>query len=259
MLSFLSKIGPLLMYPVGLAGLCGVASGIAILKNKRKAAMALAFLSAAVLWFFSCPVVTHVLVRSLESKFDAPVSLPKVPAIVLLGGCTKPAVRPRTTVEVSCAGDRILHAARLLKQGYAPVIIATGGKLAFVYDFPGSEARCMASILRDDCGVDSSAIIIENKAENTHDNALNVEKILQARGMKKEIILVTSAMHMYRSVKIFRKRGCVVYPSAADFRADAAFQWNLFSFVPSVEALFESSNALHEYYGIIAYSILGWM
>lgn len=259
MLTLLSKIGPLLMYPVGLAGLCGVAAGIAALKNKRKAAVALAFASAAVLWFFSCPAITFVLVRSLESKFDKPVNLPKAPAIVLLGGCTRPAVPPRTSVEVSCAGDRVLHAARLFKQGLAPVIICTGGKLSFVYNFPGSEAWCMASILRNDCGVDSSGIIIEDKAENTHDNALNTEKILQARGMKREVILVTSAVHMYRSVRIFRKCGCVVYPSAADFRADASFQWNLFSFFPSVEALFESANALHEYYGIIAYSILGWM
>ncbi len=259
MISYIERFGPLLFYPVGLAGLLALAAGIAALRKRVRVAAVLAFISVGVLWLFSSPPVSYVLARTLESKFDPNPVLPIVPAIVLLGGCTKAPMPPRTTVEVNCAGDRIFHAARLLKEGYAPVIISTGGKLPFVHDFPGSEGWCMASVLRNDCGIDSSKIIIEDKARNTHDHAPNVEKILRARGMKKEIILVTSAMHMYRSVKIFRKYGYTVYPSPADFEVESKFQWNLYSIFPSVDALFTSTNAIHEYYGIVAYSLLGWM
>jgi uncharacterized SAM-binding protein YcdF (DUF218 family) len=259
MLLFLAKFIPLFIYPVGLAVMCAAAAGVLVIFKKRKTAIVLAFLFAGILLFFSSPMVTHVLVRSLESKYDPPQDFPKVPAIVLLGGCTRPAVPPRAVVEVSSAGNRILNAAFLYKKGYAPVIISTGGKIAFMYDFPGSEAQCMASVLRNDCGIDSANIIIEDKAKDTHDHAPNVEKILLQHGLAKEIILVTSAMHMYRSVLIFKKRGYVVHPAPADYRQDKSFQWGFFSLFPNADALGESSNALHEYYGIIAYWIMGWI
>jgi uncharacterized SAM-binding protein YcdF (DUF218 family) len=259
MLLFFAKFVPLFIYPVGLAGLCAVAAGVFVIFKKWKPALVLVFLSAGILWFFSSPVVTHVLVRSLESKYNPPQDFPKVPAIVLLGGCTRPAVAPRGVVEVSGAGNRILNAARLFKKGYAPVIIATGGKISYVYNFPGSEALCMASVLRNDCGIDSASIIIEDQAKDTHDHAPNVEKILKERGLKKEIILVTSAMHMYRSVLIFKKRGYVVHPAPADYLEDKAFALNLYALFPKVESLGESTNLLHEYYGLVGYWIMGWI
>jgi uncharacterized SAM-binding protein YcdF (DUF218 family) len=259
MLNFIAKVVPVFIYPVGVAGACACIAGIAALRRRKRVAAVLAFLSVAVLWSFSTPLVSYCLLRTLESKFDPSPDLPKVPAIVLLGGCTRPAVAPRTTVEVSGAGDRIIHAARLFKQGLAPVIISTGGKLSFVHDFPGSEARCMASVLENDLGIDSSAIVVETKAENTHDHAPNVAALLAARGAKKEIILVTSAAHMYRAVHVFRKFGYVVHPSPADFEAEAQFQWNLLAFLPCADALFESTSALHEYYGLVEYKILGWI
>ena len=117
----------------------------------------------------------------------------------------------------------------------------------------------MATILQNDCGVDSSRIVLETKAENTHDHAPNVAKILQARGIAKDVILVTSAAHMYRSVKIFQKYGYVVHPSPADFEADEHIQWNLSAFLPCADALFQTTSALHEYYGLLAYKLLGWI
>jgi uncharacterized SAM-binding protein YcdF (DUF218 family) len=259
MILFLSKLIQLLFYPVGLAVALAVAGGIVMLLRKRKAAVVLVFLAAGTLWFFSCPVITHTLVRSLESKFDPPEDFPKVSAIVLLGGCTRPPLPPRRYVEASDAADRMINAARLLRKGYAPVILATGGKIPFVYNFPGSEAQCMAHFLREVCGVDSAAIILENDARDTHENATKASDVLQRHGIKKEIILVTSAMHMYRSVKIFRKCGFTVYPAPADFREDKSMQIKIFSFLPNVDALSKATDVLHEYYGILAYKIMGWL
>jgi uncharacterized SAM-binding protein YcdF (DUF218 family) len=259
MLSMLSKIVPLFFYPLGIACALAAVAGVALLFNKKKAAMITAFCSAGVLWFSACPLVSHVFVRTLESRFDPPSGFPKTSAIVLLGGCTQPAVTPRRYIETNNSADRLLHAARLFKAGYAPVIISTGGKLSLIYDFEGSEALCMAGLLRELFGVDSSAIIIEDKSKNTHDHAPNVGKILQQRGMKKEIIVVTSAMHMYRSVRIFKKAGYTVFPAPTDYRTDKNIQWNLLAFLPNADALGETTNALHEYYGIIAYTLFGWI
>lgn len=259
MLLILSKFLTLFFYPVSLAGMVIIAAGIAMLFNKRKIAIICVFSSVGLLWLFSSPIFAHALVRTLESKYDPPAGFPKASAIVLLGGCSQPAVPPRRYVETNCAADRIMHAARLYKAGYAPYIISTGGKIPFFYDFEGSEASCMAELLKELWGIDTPAVIIEDKAKTTRDHAPNVEKILKAKNLKKEIIIVTSASHMYRSVRIFRKQGYTVYPAPTDYWEDKKINWKLMTFLPQVEALFASTMALHEYYGILAYKIRGWI
>jgi uncharacterized SAM-binding protein YcdF (DUF218 family) len=259
MLLFLSKFLQSLAYPVGLSVALAIASGIFMVLNRRRTAIVLIFSSVGLVLILSCPMVSHALVRSLESKYDSPQAFPKASAIVLLGGCTKPPVPPRKHVEGSNAGDRMINAARLLKKGYAPVIVATGGKIPYVYDFPGSEARCMASFMEEVCGIDSSSILLEDNAKDTHDNATMTAALLQKQGIKKDIILVTSAMHMYRSVKLFKKCGFTVFPAPADFRADKTMPIKIFSILPSVEALSDATDAIHEYYGLIAYRMMGWL
>jgi uncharacterized SAM-binding protein YcdF (DUF218 family) len=259
MILFLSKLLAPIFYPVGCScflALCAL--GFLLLRKKKTAFFCVSF-SIAIPFFFSIPFAAQVLVRSLESKYNQAANYPKVSAIVLLGGCTRPALPPRKYVEVSEAGSRILHAARLFKAGYAPIIICTGGKVPFLHDFPGSEAKCMASLLEELMNVDSSAIIIEDKAQNTHNHAPNILKICEQKKLKTDIILVTSAMHMYRSVKIFKKYGFTVYPAPTDFWVEKKVQWNLFEFLPDARALNASTVALHEYYGLFAYTILGWM
>jgi uncharacterized SAM-binding protein YcdF (DUF218 family) len=147
----------------------------------------------------------------------------------------------------------------LYKRHYAPTLICTGGEIPFLSNYPGSEAAVMARLLQESWGIDSSAIIIEDRSKNTHENGENVRALFEQRRLKKNIILVTSAMHMYRSNAIFKKYGFIVHPAPADFLADKFTAYTVFSFIPTAEALFMSTTALHEYYGIATYSFLGWM
>ncbi len=259
MLLFFSKLLAVFVYPVGLS--CLLAGGAVLLTylQKKKAAMISGLLSIFIIWFFSLPFFSHFLVRGLESKYDQPVQVPQASAIVLLGGFTRPAVPPRSTVEVNFFGDRLLYAARLFREKRAPFIVCTGGKITFLKDFPGTEATSMARLLGDLWGIDSTSIIIENKAQNTHDHGPRVRAVFEQRAMKKDIILVTSAMHMYRSVKVMKKFGFSIIPAPAGFWEESRPQIKLFSFFPSADALFASTTALHEYYGIAAYWIMGWL
>jgi uncharacterized SAM-binding protein YcdF (DUF218 family) len=152
-----------------------------------------------------------------------------------------------------------MHAARIFRRGYAPYLIPTGGKIPFVYDLPGSEAGNMFMMLTEMLGVDSSKILIEEKARNTHDHPSRVAAILKDHGLGKEIILVTSANHMPRSVAVFRKAGYTVYPAPTDFREDVRFQWGLYQVLPNHAGLEGSSTAFHEYYGLLTYKLLGWI
>ncbi len=107
--------------------------------------------------------------------------------------------------------------------------------------------------------VDSAAIILEEQSRNTHDHAVIMDKMFAARGMKKEIILVTSASHMPRSVGVFLKQGFVVHPAPTDFIMSKKIFSGLFSFFPQSGALDSSTRAIHEFYGIIGYKIFGWI
>jgi uncharacterized SAM-binding protein YcdF (DUF218 family) len=256
---FVSKLIQVLTYPVGLSVALAIAGGIFLVLRKRRTAIVLVFSSIGLLLIFSCPIVSHVLVRSLESKYDPPADFPKASAIVLLGGCTKPPVPPRRYSEPASAADRMVNAARLFRKGYAPVIVSTGGMIPFIFNFPGSEAACMASFLKETCGIDSSAILLEDKAKDTHDNATFTAALLQKQGIKKDVILVTSAMHMYRSVLIFKKCGYSVIPAPADYRVEKTMQIKIFSFLPNVESLSDATDVIHEYYGILAYRMMGWL
>jgi len=259
MLLFLSKLSAAIFYPVGFSCFLIPAAIIFRAVGKKRTALACLSLSLSVLWVFSTPVVSDILVRSLESKFDQAAQIPNASAIVLLGGFTRPALPPRRHVEIDCAGDRLLNAVRLFKENKAPYIVCTGGKITFLMDFPGTEASSMASLLRDLWRIDTPSVIIEDKAQNTHDHGPRVRAIFEQRGIKKDIILVTSAMHMYRSVKIFKKYGFTVFPAPADFWCERKSQFQLFKILPQAGALNASTTALHEYYGLLAYKIMGWL
>jgi uncharacterized SAM-binding protein YcdF (DUF218 family) len=259
MLLFFSKLLAAIFYPVGFSCFLIFAAILFRAWGRKKIALIALSLSIGTLWFFSTPIISDVLVKSLESKFTQSTKIPNASAIVLLGGFTRPALPPRQHVEIGFAGDRLLNAVRLFKEKKAPFIVCTGGKIPFLLDFSGTEASSMASLLKELWGIDSSSIIIEDKAQNTHDHGPRVRAIFEQRGMKKDIILVTSAMHMYRSVKVFKKFGFTVFPAPADCWSDKNSPSFLFSILPGADALFASTTALHEYYGIVSYKLMGWM
>ena len=73
----------------------------------------------------------------------------------------------------------------------------------------------MAEILQA-LGVPSSAILQDPTSLNTYQNAVNVRKIIQERGIRR-VLLVTSAMHMPRSLLIFKKLGIDAIATPTDF------------------------------------------
>jgi uncharacterized SAM-binding protein YcdF (DUF218 family) len=86
-----------------------------------------------------------------------------------------------------------------------------------------------------------------------------VRSILQQRELPLDVIMVTSAMHMPRAAMVFESYGFTVYPAPTDFRADASFQKKAINYLPQAGALANTTAALHEYYGMLAYEILGWI
>jgi len=263
MFLYLSKLLPLFFYPLGLISVCLIVALVTLRKRPRMATIAIS-LSLAVLLLSSNAWVAKSLVRSLEWQNIPGTQIPNAEAIVVLGGATKSATWPRPTVDLSEAGDRVIYAAQLYFQKKAPIIILSGGRI----DWRGSgspESADMATILTY-IGVPAAAIIQEPDSLNTYQNAVNVRKILEARGIKK-VLLITSAMHTPRSLKIFKRQGIDVIPTPTDFLVSQGELEELtntpkaaiLNLLPDTNNLNQFTSALKEYIGIFIYSLRGWL
>ncbi len=266
---FLSKLLPLFVYPLGLSSLLMGLGLVWLWKHPKRATWAIA--SALFIIFFSSnPTVSNKFVSTLEWQYFPPNPMPTADAIVVLGGATQPALTPRPWVEVSEAGDRILYASRLYSQSKAPKLILSGGRVTWrggsssVGSSP-SEADDMKELAMA-MNVPESAIVLEGDSLNTRENAINVQKILKAQSLD-SVLLVTSAIHMPRSVAIFKKLGINVIPAPTDYlvaieayeNVNRTWQGRLLNVLPDADAIAQFTRALKEYVGFAIYRLRGWV
>lgn len=262
MFLYFSKAAPLLVYPLGLA--CMLVLAAVALRRYDSVSVALAVLSVAILLVFSNGVVAGRLAATLEWRYLPEGNLPPADAIVLLGGSTRSDEYPRVMTEVNEAGDRLFETVRLYREGKAPYVIVTGGAI----DWMGSstpEAAGMRELL-EFMSVPSEAILADAAAQNTYENALQVRAIADEHGIQR-ILLVTSALHMPRSVAIFEKQGFEVVAAPTDFFATRAekpaagigLAGAFYNLLPDVQYLHVSTRVLKEYMGMAVYRARGWM
>ena len=257
---FLSKLLPLFIYPIGLSCLILMASIGAILKRRSRLGILGISVAIAILWISSSGGFSTWIVRSLEQQY-LPGDVPQAEAIVLLGGATNSQLPPRPWIEISDEGDRVLYAAKLYREGRASLIIPTGGRIE--WKGPGdAEAKDMATLM-ETMGVPRSAIILEPKALNTYENAVNVKVILTERKIDR-FLLVTSAAHMPRSMMIFRKLGMNPIAAPTDYQKTdreanlTSLESRILNFLPDADNLRDTNRAIKEYVGIVIYKLKGW-
>jgi uncharacterized SAM-binding protein YcdF (DUF218 family) len=172
-------------------------------------------------WIISTPVGSRLLVRGL-GNYGAVARASEVPGdtvIVVLGGGASTYHANGLTVSVpsDATAFRVLEAARLYRLLGDPLIIASGG-VVFPAGDPTPESDVVGKGLMD-LGVPPQRIVSESRSRNTIEQAAALKAILLARHIN-HFVLVTSRMHMKRSLAVFRAAGLAPYPSAAPLRSD---------------------------------------
>lgn len=257
---FFSKLLPLFVYPLGLACLGLIVAMLSLWKRPQIAAIALA-VSFSALFLGGNYFVAQSLTAALERQNPAPQPLPKAAAIIVLGGGVRSQVPPSPWVDLNDAGDRVLYGAKLWREGYAPYLLLSGGR---VDSTPGtSEAADMAEIAQA-LGVPSSALLLEPNSRTTYENAQFTANLLQEKGISGPYLLVTSAWHLPRALGIFRHFGLEVIPVPTDFHSHvtpvlsgpAAIPFYL---LPDAEWLRLTTMMLKEYFGLGVYWLRGWL
>jgi uncharacterized SAM-binding protein YcdF (DUF218 family) len=237
-----------LSYPLaqslGLAGL-----GLAGLSLHRYRT-AVALFSMAALWLGLCatPAFAAWLQHGLEDQYPQRTAsaYPTADAIVVLGGAPYPhAEADWTNDSPSVLKSRLGFGFQLYMHARAPVILLSGG---------GGDAVAMAHQLARQ-GISPSAMRLETRSRDTHENAAFSAAILKREG-RRHILLVTSSMHMPRAAASFRRQGLQVIPAPAlDLSApakQAPTRWR-----PQA-VLLRSARSLREYLGLLYYKLRGW-
>ena len=140
-------------------------------------------------WFFAVIIVIAVLGLAafwgIGFYLSPQGNLQKADAIVVVsGGQTQ---------------SRAAKGIELYKQGYAPKIVFSGAAL----DDGPSNAYAMRDLALSE-GIPSKNILIDEKSQNTFENAVNSKKILDELSAK-SLILVTSPYHQRRANQTFEK------------------------------------------------------
>ena len=250
MVNFINKFVGFVVNPLFI-GMMMVIAGFILIRMKRLWAASCMLAGSFVwYWFWSMPIVGGWLCFPLEKDYPVVLAedMPKADAIVLLGGGVGGSTN-YPYADLGPGADRAWHAARLWKAGKAPIII------------PSNVGAELADIkLLMDLGVPRDAVILENRAVNTEENAKFVANLLAAKNAKNsKILLVTSACHMGRSLYMFRKYApeleCI--PAATDYQAlpwkDEPFKWR--SLLPNISAFAHCNDFIHEYIGYWGYRV----
>lgn len=246
-----------------------VAGGLCLWRNRRKTGYGLLVASVAWLWLWSTPMMYRWLGGALESEWPVTRAedAPAADAIVLLGGGMGSNTNVYPYAEMWNGADRVWHAARLYRAGKAPLVIPTGA----------GERESALPLLRD-LGVPESAIVIEDKARNTEENAKFVEGLLkkyrsdsdepiqqsdnptiQQSRAKPKVLLVASAWHMRRSVLMYKKYApsLEVIPAAADYEAtvQTGHPFSCKDLWPDATMFYANSYIFKEYIGYWGYRL----
>jgi uncharacterized SAM-binding protein YcdF (DUF218 family) len=246
---FLGKILAAIVLPPGLFIALALISSLLAAKGRKKAAMILALISAVALYALSTTVFSNLLVHPLEDKYPPLSGRPVARAIVVLGGGYLES-SPEYGGEGALSADsekRAVYGLELSKALGLSLIYSGGG--AYDSDSGGSGAAAAGRLWRS-LGTASDRILLETESRDTKDNARGVAK-LAGTG---PYILVTSAMHMPRSILAFEKAGVQVTAAPTDYRGKrSSTTWS--DFLPDAFALEQSRFALHEYLGLLYYSL----
>lgn len=148
---------------------------------------------------------------------------------------------------------RVWEACRVYRVAGDAWVISSGGGVA---SQPGAHAT--AATVRDAllaCGVPSSRILTEDRAMTTRDQAVLVGPMVRALNADR-VVLVTSDIHMRRSVGAFRAAGVAVVPAIArdPFLSASRRKW----YLPSPDGFALTERVAHEFAGIGYYAARGW-
>lgn len=249
----LSKVLAFLLVPFNWVWGLGLA---AFLVKNRKWRKRLALAAVAVFLLFSQKTLYKACAGAWESVEKHPDSIGVYEYGVLLTGMVSYNHEMQTGHFSSSSADRLKQTLLLYKKGKVKQLLISGGTSKIWPDDDYREARYLQRYLLT-VGVPSDHILVDTAARNTYESAVNVKRMLAKP--QAPLLLITSAMHMRRSVACFEKQGFKVVDYGTDPNHYPG-EWHFRDFImPSLSALSGWRSLLHEMIGYAAYKMQGYL
>ncbi len=193
------------------------------------------------------------LVKPLEDRYP-PETPARVDGVILLAGDENPRLTAARQQPAITTSARRYVAFASLAQAYPDA------RLAFVGGYPdlaADSALSNAAVARQaltELGIAPERVVYEDKSRNTFENAVYAMDVVKPR-KEENWLLVTSAYHMPRALQCFRAAGWTIFPATTDYLSpanhDAKIHFSIFEHLPPLH------YAVHEYYGLVAYWLMG--
>ena len=210
-------------------------------------------------WFMTTPFGAGLLVHGLSRGLTRIVTRDQAgdaDAVVVLGGGAS-----TTTVGGEVGGAltgasliRALEGVRVFKLIGARWLIVSGG-----IPRPDRQLKPESGLLREvavNAGVPAASVVEESRSTSTRDQAKQIGPILRDHHIQR-FVLVTSPMHMRRSLAVFRAAGFDPVASTAPLRSEQLLP--PYSLMPDDEAWWLSDMAMYDYVALLYYWGRGWL
>ena len=211
-------------------------------------------------WLPSSEIFLRALEDAVPKVNIAQINANDIGGIIILGGAIEGGdiAVDRGEISIGSAAERVTKAFELIRK-YPDLPFIFSGFSGRLSPKGVSEADAFRQLIAEQGLADRSAHY-ENQSRNTYENVLYIKPIVEEfggkrpDGVEKPWLLITSASHMYRSLKIFQKQGIAVIPIPVDYQTAKGLSWGSFDLEDGIG----NWNALnHEIVGLFAYWITG--
>ena len=227
----------------------GLAFFVSFKMTRKKSVWLLFLLPFFMLYGVSISPVSNKLCYFLEKNYflNTMDNVSKLDIVVILGGGISENKYLKETMPSQRTASRIIHAVQVFRKSGANYLVCVGkgvGKL--------SEADIMGRAV-ERLGVPRDKIKLDSDSRNTREHAIELNKMFRNKNIR--IGLVTSAYHMKRSEREFRRYFQNVTPLPSDYLYSTSTAPLVFSFIPNSGSFHKTSMAFHEIIGLIWYRV----
>lgn len=214
---------------------------------KRKKTFLFAALSVFIV-FTNGPLCDKVIVSTTKNYNNTHFNqFRKYKVAVVMGGFSDMDTVNRTLNYMESSG-RLIEAIRLYNKGHVEKILLSGDRCTVNLNLFYNYMRGL--------GIPDSVFILERKARNTRENATNTVPWLKSKFKGNEVLLITSAIHMKRSLACFAREG--FYPHYYSVETHQGTIITSRSFYPNWKTMDTWQSVFNEWIGIVVYKIMGY-
>jgi uncharacterized SAM-binding protein YcdF (DUF218 family) len=256
MFFYLAKIFWFLVQPSGMLLVLLIVAALALQRGYDRLGRRLLALAVVLLLCGGLLPLSNWLMLPLEERFHRPnLDGAPVAGIIVLGGAEDARIwMRRGTHATNEAGERFTEALALARRYPDAKVVFTGGAIE-ILSAPAVGADAASALFGDLGLAGDGRLVLESKARDTWENAVNVRALLQAKPGERWL-LVTSAWHMPRSVGVFRRAGLAVEPWPVDYRTANAWDAARVFDAPA-DGLKRLDTATREWVGLFVYRLTG--